>query len=1066
MLKISRSKRRWLKMLAAGLIFSTLCGLLAFYLLDYYYPDLNPVSAEKLYKRLEIRLGYISFIVPPGFFKQHPHLTAFLIGFLLLGGLATAARLRWFHDRFLETFDDTVLTRVNRVSTVSAEEAQFVQLAWTLGEGGARRAAWDSLDRWARAPLPQGSSKLKMALLVGRSGSGKSRLGHQLARELARRDLLGGDTPSASYLWRIAAYLRHVLPLIRASLDDPWDAGILVPKKERGEDFVEFCERLAKWKPRRPTILLLDDPLDGECAAAWQALATGSEKLAHPVRLLIINQTVPRDTKFSFSPERKLWLFGREEADPPPVMLPSDAWFTEQETRRVIFATPAALKAAPKDADFIRKEAHRLTQGNPLLVSLAVEWVRDDRGPLTDMTAETLPKARAIRIVESLAARGIDSDAQLAALAVATLVHGAEKSRLQALLSDAFPMAHELPSATELQACFPTEPLVAEGGTVIPAVRPDLIADAFVATILERIGKGYASTIAHVAFRIDPSRMLRNLRRIRLHSSTMAKALLEVDPAKIDGLDPVDLALAYADIAAICDIDERPLSTTGSRISALDATRAAVGHLDGAQKSEFCRRLIEHCRLTDEQSLRRQIRPWFLEHIVFETAEASDVALPIELLPDFIDRLKVMHHDFTSSPEGVVRVLSDAPADLRYKCVNRMTHMGERWRSALLPVAQGIMADVKTNAGERCFYGAVAARGDLEKIRQLDAFFQGEAKTAEIALWQLRALSMITRDYSQTPEGSLASEASISARLACAIADRFPSDDLMAEEAVRALCFEMQAWSQIATEEGSRKVEEAIQTVETLVDRFQDNVMIAYLWAFMLRYRGSFHADLPDGHGADETQRLAEFIETIRDRHPDSALLAEETVIAYANAAKAWNAVPDGAQAPACHHAANKADKFAQLYPHDWVIAYYSASALTAEARCWQEIPEGKEAVAAAAAAASVSAIADRFPDMALIASASAWALSAETFAWCHRPAGAGAYHARASCAAVIAIADRFLDQQFPSFRALRASRFEAYAHGARCEGSPSRCETSLCARGPLPGRSGVCAGGSRNIFV
>jgi hypothetical protein len=182
----------------------------------------------------------------------HPNISVALAGFLFIGLPLTTMRAS-LHDRFFASFNDDVLRPVLSLRKPNPDQndaSHIVWLPWVLGKTGARRVAWDTLKAWVNGVAAPASIKvprphLSIALLVGRPGSGKTRMAHEFARDLARRDLLGSDKPNAKLRWRTGVYLRRCHIGFSRKVDDPWDAGLLA-KGEEDASFNQTCARLRK----------------------------------------------------------------------------------------------------------------------------------------------------------------------------------------------------------------------------------------------------------------------------------------------------------------------------------------------------------------------------------------------------------------------------------------------------------------------------------------------------------------------------------------------------------------------------------------------------------------------------------------------------------------------------------------------------------------------------------------------------------------------------------------------------------------------------------------------------
>lgn len=518
------------------------------------------------------------------FVATHPLPAAAILGFI--GGVAGAWGLAGtLHDFFLASFNTDVLKPVVPQLRPDREErhAGFVSLPWILG-AGRRRAVWDQLVDWARKGVRarQGywifskpTRPLTMTVLTGRAGSGKSRMAYELALHLSQRTM---DTDRGQAFARLRAWATFALAPGRIGTRTPWDVALIpLPETGQGRD-----RGLKEWRPRRPTLILLDDPGPGQSAQIWSTLEANASLFRHPVRLLVANQSVPYDSGYAFSDtvgESGGWTFHGSPADTPPIVLPLEAWFTEAETTmlaRRANLVGAAASAQSAVGQTLAATLFKVTRGNPLLVQLAFEWVREKQR-FDDVSPEALSEARIDRILAALQQNGVGGRDSFAALALASLVGGVARDVLESIGLD------RLPSNNELQACFPADDL---GRGELPPVRPEMIADRFIDRVVRQFSIA-PQPLAEQGFRLSPTAMLRVLRRARPASSPFGAALVSIDPRTIDGLDGVRYGLALCELAAICQHDDWPPATPDDHQRRTALALQAVEGLGPAERARF-----------------------------------------------------------------------------------------------------------------------------------------------------------------------------------------------------------------------------------------------------------------------------------------------------------------------------------------------------------------------------------------------------------------------------------------------------------------------------------------------
>lgn len=105
--------------------------------------------------------------------------------------------------------------------------------------------------------------------------------GYRLAgyHQLETRSRLGGIA------YRIGVQLRPLLWFLPRRNDEPWDDAWLNEVDEAR------LAALARWQPRRPTLIVLDSPIEGAAARVLETLQAGLRRRLsqHPVRLLILD---------------------------------------------------------------------------------------------------------------------------------------------------------------------------------------------------------------------------------------------------------------------------------------------------------------------------------------------------------------------------------------------------------------------------------------------------------------------------------------------------------------------------------------------------------------------------------------------------------------------------------------------------------------------------------------------------------------------------------------------------------------------------------------------------------
>jgi len=347
----------------------------------------------------------------------HPFVVALAGG--LYHGLFAAGFAAWLHDRFFATFNDDVLRPIQRPlafdplwgTAITQDERDAAPIPWIEPrEPGERKAAWDALRSFAFKNAGDGRTSLRgrpahpdfvpflWTIVTGRAGSGKTRMAVEFARALAQRDVLGVEDKErrrARRKLRRGEWVRRAMPHLRRRDSHPWDAGWLLPGRLEGPDRrsartpvdERFLDRLRGWSPRRPTILLLDDPRPADARRVVEMLLARQANYHFPVRLLIVDQAVPLELSISESQSgdsRYLDGFAGEL-----IALSSAARLTADDVRRMaiglgmdsgVWRVPGRPGTDAQVEHFLRE-----TRGNALLAELGLRWLKRGR-TLHDIT--------------------------------------------------------------------------------------------------------------------------------------------------------------------------------------------------------------------------------------------------------------------------------------------------------------------------------------------------------------------------------------------------------------------------------------------------------------------------------------------------------------------------------------------------------------------------------------------------------------------------------------------------------------------------------------------------------
>ncbi len=343
------------------------------------------------------------------------------VAFLGGGWLAWKARglVGWIADHVFPPFDTDLLRPIGKPGALDplwlpplGKDQGMQPLSWVAPpRDSPRRAVWAALIAFLSDSVGDGRfnvlghprtrfERFRWTVLTGRPGAGKTRIATEIARARAREDLIGRDDETRAERRRLArgAWWRTAWPFaqrreaevpgIRDDSPwhgaDPWDAGWVVAASERGglrrsqnsrfDDTV--LSYLKAWRPRRPTVLVLDDPRPDDASRVVDALLGGERRYRHPVRLIVVSQALPQD--LSLKPQLDdSWSAGPRGFTGSVLALGADAPLSAGEVRRMFGALKLSGHVSgwkPTDAN-VRRLLLR-SRGNALLVCLALQQIQ------------------------------------------------------------------------------------------------------------------------------------------------------------------------------------------------------------------------------------------------------------------------------------------------------------------------------------------------------------------------------------------------------------------------------------------------------------------------------------------------------------------------------------------------------------------------------------------------------------------------------------------------------------------------------------------------------------------
>jgi hypothetical protein len=482
---------------------------------------------------------FVTALVPAadGLIRLWPLATTALVS-LFAAFWRSKAIAEKLHDRALGEFNDDLFGPIRQPKADGTFNWSLSgdALPYVSPEGGNRQQAHELLSKlvsedvgdgrtfWPTAQ-PEIPKPLMWLLILGRPGSGKSRLVQEFARALGQRSLLGDPGRAVQARWLQAkAWLRRLLWFVKRAETDPWDAGKISGAPD--------AALLASWRPAKPTLLWLDDPTPGQSRQWLEALAAVRLNWIHPVRLVIVNQSIPADLKLQAQTDaqQRGWSFDMKHAPmvAQPKILGASARFTDGEVRQLLSAIKSSDRAEQARLNALYMTANleqflNATRGNPLLVELGLDWTRQGKA-LKDMSEDALLVERARRVLAALADAGVGEDApeNRLALACATLV-GPKAPR--GPIDQAF---GALPTGASLRALVPADEDF-DPARQLPCILPELVGDATVRAILAAyLPEQSAVSISTTGFRASPGGWLRAAERLGRRDDALGRAMRQM----------------------------------------------------------------------------------------------------------------------------------------------------------------------------------------------------------------------------------------------------------------------------------------------------------------------------------------------------------------------------------------------------------------------------------------------------------------------------------------------------------------------------------------------------------
>ncbi|NUU36898.1 hypothetical protein [Pseudomonas sp. C2B4] len=242
---------------------------------------------------------------------------------------------------------------------------------WCFGGAGSGRSPW--LQPWV---MPNVDQPFSIAMLVGANGTGKSHLAEAFSRHLDGNDRLCALPGEWARLrLRLRTRLQSWVWWRTRKQSDPWDCGYIV------EDSAPRT-RLSQFLPRRATLLIADQLLPASLEDCIERLNAQRAEFRHPVRLLVIDVTLPTVLGLKWDACSRLWQTGVLDLGEVPVMNLSAVRFHVPDFRALVNAQ--MTDPSTRDLELYGVDSRWAPlvdglEGEPILLTESIRMVREQK---------------------------------------------------------------------------------------------------------------------------------------------------------------------------------------------------------------------------------------------------------------------------------------------------------------------------------------------------------------------------------------------------------------------------------------------------------------------------------------------------------------------------------------------------------------------------------------------------------------------------------------------------------------------------------------------------------------
>lgn len=310
------------------------------------------------------------------------------------------------------------------------------------------------------------------------------------------------------------------------------------------------------WQPRRPTIIVIDDASEhsDRILNLLSNLGQRSKDLAYPVRILLVERTIPENLK---QLDEKVSYSEHQYRKAPLKLSPFDSGDLEKLAREVASFRNRRLTWT----DNVKKQILKISQGQPLFMIWAIDSFLENNGVIAWDKWEDLVREQATRTREKLLQAGLP-ELCVPLVAMATLTRHLDWETGQLFISD---------PACQNKRLF--DQLFGQDTTrAIPAIEPDLLGEYFLLEEFRNLNHPRRKLFLDIAWEASPKQVAETLYKIGLDFNNQFRS------SGIDRLPANSNQLAWWGRVRVWLLSRENLPTTDIRHYWMELSELAQNH--------------------------------------------------------------------------------------------------------------------------------------------------------------------------------------------------------------------------------------------------------------------------------------------------------------------------------------------------------------------------------------------------------------------------------------------------------------------------------------------------------